>query len=618
MVVRVSRIAIRSRDSPTVTDLIKPRDLDFLLYEVLDLAALTQSGPFADHDRETFDAVLDAARTLAREQFASHAAKLDANEPHFDGERVHLIPEVQQALTAYIDGGFMGAAFPPELGGLGLPYTINQACASMFTAANVGTAGYPFLTAAAANLLRVVGSPEQQARYMAPMVEGRWFGTMCLSEPQAGSSLGDIRTRATLQYDGRYAISGTKMWISGGEHDLTENIVHMVLAKIDSPDTPPGVKGISLFAVPKFRVNDDGSLGERNGVRLAGLNHKMGYRGTVNTVLNFGEGEPAIGELVGAPGQGLAGMFHMMNEARIGVGMGAAAIGYAGYTESLAYAKDRPQGRPIAAKDPTSKPVPIIEHADIRRLLLAQKAAVEGALGLCLFCAKLVDEMEAAEDGDAVADHRLLLEILTPIAKSWPSEFCLEANKHAIQVLGGYGYTRDYPVERYYRDNRLNPIHEGTHGIQGLDLLGRKVMMHDGKALKLLLARMADTAQAAGAAEPLAAYAKALGTAIERVATTTQALAAAMAGGQVDVGLANATTYLDMLGHVVIAWQWLQQATVAQAAMDGASETDQAFYAGKLSACRYFYRYELPKTAVQAELLQSLDDTTLEVDAASL
>lgn len=601
-----------------MTDLIKPRDLEFLLYEVLDVGALAERSRFAEHDRETFDAVLEAARTLAREQFATHAAKLDANEPQFDGERVHIIPEVKQALEAYVDGGFMGAAFPPEVGGLGLPYTISQACAAMFTAANVGTVGYPFLTAAAANLLRVVGSPEQQARYMTPMIEGRWFGTMCLSEPQAGSSLGDIRTRASLQDDGRYAITGTKMWISGGEHDLAENIVHMVLARIDSPDTPPGVKGISLFAVPKFRVTDDGRPGERNGVRLAGLNHKMGYRGTVNTVLNFGEREPCIGELVGAPNKGLAGMFHMMNEARIGVGMGAAAIGYAGYTESLAYAKDRPQGRPIAAKDPTSKPVPIIEHADIRRLLLAQKAAVEGALGLCLFCAKLVDEMEAAEDGDAVADHRLLLEILTPIAKSWPSEFCLEANKHAIQVLGGYGYTRDYPVERYYRDNRLNPIHEGTHGIQGLDLLGRKVMMHDGKALQLLLQRIGDTVQAAAGHAPLAEHAQSLGKAVERVATTTQTLGAALAGGKLDTGLANATIYLDMLGHVVIAWQWLQQALVAQQALDSASDSDRPFYAGKLAACQYFYRYELPKTAAQAALLQSLDDTTVSVDPASL
>ena len=599
-----------------MTDLIKPRDLDFLLYELLDVQALCEQEQFADHDRETFDAVLDTARTLAREQFASHAAKLDANEPHFDGERVHIIPEVKQALDAYIEGGFLGAAFGPEHGGLGLPYSVAQACAAMFTAANVGTAGYPFLTAAAANLLRVVGSAEQQARYMTPMIEGRWFGTMCLSEPQAGSSLGDIKTKATLRDDGRYDISGTKMWISGGEHDLSENIVHMVLAKIDSPDTPPGVKGISLFAVPKFAVNDDGSLGARNGVKLAGLNHKMGYRGTVNTVLNFGEGEACVGELVGAPNKGLAGMFHMMNEARIGVGMGAAAIGYAGYTESLAYAKDRPQGRPLTDRDPTSKPVAIIEHSDVRRLLLAQKAAVEGGLALCLFCATLVDKLEAGIGN--TDEHRQLLDILTPIAKSWPSEFCLEANKHAIQVLGGYGYTRDYPVERYYRDNRLNPIHEGTHGIQGLDVLGRKVMQGDGAAFKLLVRDIFHTAKTTMLDDALAAEARALTDALGHVGRVTKLLASEMAAGRAERALANATLYLDTLGHVVIAWLWLKQAAIARPAMNDANDSDRDFYAGKITACRYFFRYELPKVPMNVALLERLDETTLRAEAATL
>ncbi|MBR9812314.1 acyl-CoA dehydrogenase [bacterium] len=599
-----------------MTDLIKPRDLDFLLYELLDVQALCEHAQFADHDRETFDAVLETARTLARDQFATHAAKLDANEPTFDGERVHLIPEVKQALDAYIEGGFLGTAFAPEHGGLGLPYTVSQACAALFTAANVGTAGYPFLTAAAANLLRIVGSADQQARYMAPMIEGRWFGTMCLSEPQAGSSLGDIKTKAKLRDDGRYEITGTKMWISGGEHDLSENIVHMVLAKIDSPDTPPGTKGISLFAVPKFRVGDDGSLGQRNGVKLAGLNHKMGYRGTVNTVLNFGEDEPCIGELIGPPNQGLKGMFHMMNEARIGVGMGAAAIGYAGYTASLDYAKHRPQGRPLTDRDPTSKPVAIVEHADVRRLLLAQKAAVEGGLALCLYCATLVDQLEAGIGN--TDEHRQLLDILTPIAKSWPSEFCLEANKHAIQVLGGYGYTRDYPVERYYRDNRLNPIHEGTHGIQGLDLLGRKVLLENGAAFKLLVREVFHTAKIVMLDDALAAEARALTDALGHVGRVTKLLASELAAGRAERALANATLYLDTLGHVVIAWLWLKQAAIARPAMNHATDADRDFYAGKIAACRYFFRYELPKVPMNVALLERLDETTLRAEPASL
>jgi alkylation response protein AidB-like acyl-CoA dehydrogenase len=435
---------------------------------------------------------------------------------------------------------------------------------------------------------------------------------MCLSEPQAGSSLGDIKTRAIPQADGSYRIVGNKMWISGGEHDLSENIVHLVLARIEG--APVGVKGISLFIVPKFRVNDDGSLGARNGVRLAGLNHKMGYRGTVNTVLNFGEA-PCSGDLVGQPNQGLACMFHMMNEARIGVGMGAAMLGYAGYLFSLDYARNRPQGRLVSNKDPDSKPVPIIEHTDVRRMLLQQKAYVEGGLALCLYCARLVDEQAIAEDPKVREPLHLLLEILTPMAKAWPSEFCLEANKLAIQVLGGYGYTRDYPVERYYRDNRLNPIHEGTNGIQALDLLGRKALMHNGAALKLLLARIAATVAATRDAPGLAEYAQALQRAADTAAQVTLRLGQAAQQGQTDLFLANAHLYLEMLGHTVIAWIWLQQAAAAQQGLATATAADRAFYDGKLRACRYFFRYELPKADSQAALLMQLDDTCLTMPA---
>jgi len=588
-----------------VPHLINRRDLDFLLYELLDVGALTRTPRYAMHDRGSFDGVLDAALRLAETKFQPHAAKLDANEPHFDGQHVHIIPEVREALDAYIEGGWMSAAFDEQQGGMQLPYTVVSAAMGLFVAANAGTAGYPFLTAAAANLLRAHGTKEQQQRYMQPMLAGRYFGTMCLSEPQAGSSLGDIRTRAIPQPDGSYHLVGNKMWISGGEHELSENIVHLVLARIDG--APAGVKGISLFIVPKFEVRDDGTLGARNGVRLAGLNHKLGYRGTVNTALNFGETTPAVGHLVGAPGQGLACMFHMMNEARIGVGMGAAMLGYAGYLFSLDYARNRPQGRPASNKDPASKPVMIIEHSDVRRMLLQQKAYVEGGLALCLYCARLVDEEAITEDPKQREQLHLLLEILTPIAKAWPSDFCLEANKLAIQVLGGYGYTRDYPVERYYRDNRLNPIHEGTNGIQALDLLGRKVTMQNGAALRLLLSRIGETVQAAQAEPELLEFAQALQQAADTAAQVTLTLGQAAMQGKVDLFLANAHLYLEMLGHTVIAWLWLQQALKAR----GGTAADADFHEGKRRACQYFFRYELPKAARQAELLVKLDDTCL-------
>ncbi|MFK0192850.1 acyl-CoA dehydrogenase [Kitasatospora sp. NPDC090308] len=585
--------------------LLSRRDLDFLLHDWLDVTALTARERYAEHDRDTIDAVLDLSARIAAEHFAPHNKKNDAQEPTFDGERVHIIPEVGRALRVFAESGLVGAAMDHAVGGQQLPQVVAHACTAWFQAANVGTAAYPFLTVANANLLLAHGSAEQVDTYVRPMVEGRFFGTMCLSEPQAGSSLTDITTRAVPQPDGTYRITGTKMWISGGDHDLSENIVHLVLAKI--PGGPAGVKGISLFVVPKYLVAPDGSPGERNDVVLAGLNHKMGYRGTANTLLNFGEGRHtpagapgAVGFLVGEPHHGLAYMFHMMNEARIGVGLGAAALGYTGYLHALDYARTRTQGRPPGAKDPAAPQVPIIEHADVRRMLLAQKSYVEGGLALSLYCSRLLDEERTAGQQAERDRARLLLDVLTPIAKSWPSQWCLAANDLAIQVHGGYGYTREYDVEQFYRDNRLNPIHEGTHGIQGLDLLGRKVVMGGGAGLRLLLETIGATVRRAadtgGEAAVLAAELAAAATRVER---TTAAL---WAGGDPDTALANASLYLEAVGHVVVAWIWLEQFL---ALPDGGD----AFHQGKRQAARYFFRVELPRTGPQFDLLTGLDRT---------
>jgi alkylation response protein AidB-like acyl-CoA dehydrogenase len=441
---------------------------------------------------------------------------------------------------------------------------------------------------------------------------------MCLSEPQAGSSLADIKTRAVPQADGSYRLFGNKMWISGGEHELSENIVHLVLAKIPGADGAPiaGVKGISLFIVPKKLVNKDGSCGERNDIALAGLNHKMGYRGTTNCLLNFGEGKfkphgaaGAIGYLVGEPHKGLQLMFTMMNEARIGVGLGATMLGYTGYLHALDYARNRPQGRPIAAKDPAAPQVNIIEHADVRRMLLAQKSYVEGALALNLYCGQLVDREKTAADETERKQATLLLDILTPIAKSWPSQWCLEANHLAIQVHGGYGYTRDYNVEQFYRDNRLNQIHEGTHGIQALDLLGRKVVMENGAAFKLLAVeiRRAIDAGLQASQTDLHTFASALSTHLQALSRVTQTLYAV---NDPQKTLANASVYLEAFGHVVIGWMWLEQCLVA---VKNASAAERDFYDGKMQACRYFYRWEMPKVDTMLALLESIDTTVIDM-----
>ena len=586
------------------------RDLDFLLYDWLDVVSLTDRPYFAEHSRETFDGILDLSADLATKHFATHNKKADANEPRIgeDG-RVEIIPEVREALDQFAKAGLISASFDESLGGMQLPVSVLRAAMAWFQAANAGTSSYPFLTVGNANVIATHGTEEQVSTFVPSLLEGRFFGTMCLSEPQAGSSLADITTKAIPQDDGTYRLTGTKMWISGGDHELTENIVHLVLAKI--PGGPAGVKGISLFIVPKFLVDADGTLGERNDVALVGLNHKMGNRGTTNTLLNFGDGsftpdgrEGAVGYLLGEANKGLSYMFLLMNEARIGVGFLATSLGYAGYLQSVEYARTRTQGRPLADKDPSSPQVPLIEHADVRRMLLAQKAYVEGALALGLYCSKLVDEERSAADADARDRAGLLLDVLTPIAKSWPSQWCLEANSLAIQVHGGYGYTREFDVEQFYRDNRLNPIHEGTHGIQGMDLLGRKVIMRGGAGLALLGETIAATiAQARAVGGAAAEYAQQLEAAVVRVATTTATL---WAGRDPELALANSSVYLEAVGHVVVAWIWLEQLLAA-------GDREGAFFDGKRAAAQFFYRFELPKTGPQFDLLDSLDRTTLDI-----
>jgi alkylation response protein AidB-like acyl-CoA dehydrogenase len=595
--------------------------VDFLLHDWLKVESLQSRERFADHSRETFDAVLDTCERIAREKYAPFNRLVDTQEPHFDGEKVTLPQATHDAYKAYAESGMLSAAQDYEVGGMQLPYTVEAAANAFFAMASVSI-GSGMLTSGNANLLMVHGTELQKQVFALNEFSGRFSGTMCLSEPQAGSSLSDVMTRATpdgadFEADplgARYRLKGNKMWISSGEHELSENIIHLVLAKIPDANGQlvPGVKGISLFIVPKKLVDTQGQLtGERNDVALAGLNHKCGWRGTTNTLLNFGEGkypvrgsDGAVGYLIGKPGEGLKCMFHMMNEARIGVGMAATMLGMAGYYASLDYAKNRPQGRPSGAggKDASRPQVRIIEHADIKRMLLAQKAYSEGALALALYSARLVDEQHTgtAEDADVA---RLLLEVLTPIVKSFPSEWCLEANSLAIQIHGGYGYTRDFPVEQYWRDNRLNMIHEGTHGIQAMDLLGRKVLMENGRGLQLLAERMLATAAKAEATwGPEAA---ALRDALKQVGNATQQ---AWEGAEPAQALANAVPYLQAFGHTVIAWIWLDVA----ASLEG-NNTPAA--QGRRAACRYFFRYELPKIGAWLNVVKSRDPTCADLPA---
>jgi alkylation response protein AidB-like acyl-CoA dehydrogenase len=595
--------------------LINRRDLDFMLHEWLGLDDLFTRPAYADHSRETIDAMLDLATRIATDKYLPHFKQADRQEPSLDEDGVHVLPAVRDAVRATAEAGLFASGFTSAQGGMDLPSAAFWASMGILQAANVSTSGFLMLTSGNARLIATFGTDAQKAVFAAPQIEGRWCGTMCLSEPQAGSSLADIVTRAEPDGDdhlgARYRLRGNKMWISGGDHDATPNIVHLVLAKVPGADGKPvpGTRGISLFIVPKFLPDERG----RNDMVVAGLNHKMGFRGIPNCLLNLGEGRftpdgraGAIGYLVGEVGQGLPMMFMMMNEARIGVGLGAAMLGYRGYMLAKQYASERTQGRTLEAKARVeTPPVAIIAHADVKRMLLAQKAYAEGALALVLYAGRLVDEERTAPDE---ADRRhagALLGLLTPVVKTWPSEYGLAANDLAIQVHGGYGYTRDFDVEQLYRDNRLNPIHEGTTGIQALDLLGRKILREKAATLSHFRALIEATAADAEAFVEIAGFAPSLRAAWSRIDVV---IGDFLKLNDDAAALAQATPFLSAFGHAVVAWIWLDQARAAARGAREAASPDQAFYAGKIRACRFFFEAELPKVATWLEYVSALSD----------
>ena len=592
--------------------LLSRRDLEFYLYELFEVESLASRERYADHNRESFNAAMDIAEKVAEEYFVPIRAKVDMNQPDWDGEKVIMIPEIKRAYDAVAEAGLICPDQDYDMGGMQLPLVVAACAMGYLTAAASTTNGFHALTAANANLLETHGTQEQIDTWVSRLRTGEFAGTMALSEPQAGSSLADMRTKAVPQADGTYRLFGNKIWISGGDHELSSNIVHAVLARIEG--APAGVKGISLFICPKFLLNDDGSLGARNDVQLAGLFHKMGGRGQTSTALNFGENDGAVAYLVGEPHQGLKYMFHMMNEARVMVGTSGATLAMCGYQYSLEYARERPQGRKPSSKDPLSEPVMLIEHADIRRMLLAQKAYAEGSWSLCLFASQLVDDWKTHPEESGRQAAFELLDFLTPIVKTWPSEYGPKANDLAIQVLGGAGYTNDHPVELMYRDNRLNPIHEGTTGIQSLDLLGRKVPQNGMAGYQRCLEGISADLQKAEGIPALVAMCGALDLAVKDLQRTTTTLLSAMTGQDIDLVMANSVRYLELFGHVVVGWMWLRQGMTAAKALEKASD-DDAFYKGKVQAMNYFARWELPQTAVWADLLCGLDDTTYAMQA---
>ena len=594
--------------------MINERDLEFMLYELFDSEGLIGRERYQDHDRQTFNEVINTAKAIAEKHFLPIRQKLDTHQPTFDGKKVHLIPELKPAIAAVNASGIGSATADYELGGMQLPPIVASAAATYLTNAGGVGMGYNMLTTANVNLLQAHASKELIDTWVKPMLDGRFMGTMAMTEPGSGSGLGDLSTKAVKASDGSYRVSGSKIFISGGDHDLSENIVHLVLARVQG--APKGVKGISLFVVPKFLLNDDGSIGTDNEVALAGLFHKMGGKAQTSTALSFGEKNGSVGYLVGEENQGLKYMFHMMNEARIMVGTSGAVLANAGFQYSLDYAKNRPQGRLPSCKDPLSPMVNIIEHADVRRMLLAQKAYAEGAMALVLYGTQLSDDEKTAPSQEQREYAHTLLDFLTPIIKTWPSEYGPKANSYAIQVLGGHGYINEHPVEMFYRDNRLNAIHEGTTGIQSLDLIARKVPMNNMKGYLATISEMNKTIDVAKDIASLKEFSVQLASAVNLLNSTTETILKDMSTKNVDLALANSVSYLSMFGHVIIAWLWLKQGIVASNALaEQPHKDDEYFYQGKLQALQYFYRIELPQVAVWQKVLASTDSTSFDMQA---
>ena len=586
-------------------------NLRFLLHDVHQLSELFQYDRYKDYDQSSVDILLDAAKAWADADFYPSYRSMDENPAYYADGKVYSHPILKKILKEAGENGWLGQYFDYKDGGMQMPFTVTNAISHILEAANNHIPGYLGLTSGSAHLIASYGSEELKQTYIPNMLNGKWSGTMCLTEPQAGSSLSDVKTSGTPTDQGYYKIKGQKIFISGGDHEASDNFVHLALVRIDG--APAGTKGISLFVIPKFRPTADGGF-EPNDVKTAGDFQKLGQRGYSTVHLVFGEEDNCFGWLVGEANMGLKYMFQMMNGARIDVGMTAASTATAAYYASLQYAKERPQGRRIESsgrKNVNEDQTTIINHADVRRMLLLQKSIVEGALSLLLECCMYEDRYIAGSADEKEANH-LLLELLTPIAKTFPSEKGKEAIDNGLQVLGGYGFCMDFSLQQYYRDVRIMSIYEGTTGIQSIDLLGRKVTMQNGKALQLLSEKIMATIQDASNYDELKPYAETLGKKLGDIQKVLSKLIPMALSGDYERYLADATIFMQLTSTVVIGYQWLKMAVVAkQKLIIGDTQYDVSFYENKIHTMKFYYKYEMPKTSGYVETLLSDEVLTI-------
>lgn len=584
------------------------RNIQFLLYEVLNAEALSQYGYFNAHDRTTFDMTLNTAAEISEKIMLAHYMDSDRKQPELENGQVKVHEGVHAFIKAYAESGLLSATFPFEWDGQQLPKTVNAAVEYICMCGHNSFIMFTDLAVGCSNLILNFGTDEQKRQFIPHLLSGKWGGTMCLTEPQAGSSLSDISTKAIPQPDGTYTINGQKIFISAGDQDHAENIIHLVLARIEG--APKGTKGISLFIVPKYKLTYEG---ESNDVASIGIYHKMGQKATPALHLGFGANNECVGYLLGEAHKGLPQMFQMMNGARLGVGLTGVSIASAAYHASLQYAGERTQGRRLNAKNAQNEPTAILHHPDVRRMLLTQKAIVEGTLAFIFQCYHYMDQLKVSETIEEKTKYDALLELLTPVAKTYGAEMGIVSVNQGLQVLGGYGYTEDFPLEQMARDVRIMSIYEGTTGIQSQALLGRQVTRNNGLALNLWKEEVRKEVAEATNYELFTPYCTALTNALQHFEVVTDHLLVIAGQSDAEVFMADATLYMEFFGILNVARQWLRMAQVAQKALltQNVSEDDQVFYESKIQTMQFFYKYELSKTNYLADCLLNTEVLTV-------
>lgn len=586
------------------------RDMQFVMHEVLGAVdELKQLPKHADIDVDTVNAVLEEGGKFASEVLFPLNRSGDEEGCTLD-PKTHAVTApkgFKEAYQQYVAGGWPSLSCDPEFGGQGLPHVVNQCFYEMLNSANQAWTMYPGLSHGAYEALHAHGTEEQQKTYLPRLTSGEWTGTMCLTEPHCGTDLGLLRSKAEPQADGTYKLTGQKIFISAGEHDLAENIVHLVLARL--PDAPQGSKGISLFAVPKFHVKPDGSLGERNGIYCSGLEHKMGIHGNATAQLVL---DGAVGTLVGEPNKGLNAMFVMMNAARLGVGMQSLGLTEVAYQNAVAYAKDRIQMRALSGpKHPEQPADNIIVHPDVRKMLLTARAYAEGGRALAMWTALMLDKELSAADEAERKEAADLVALITPIVKAFITDNGWIATSHCLQVFGGHGYIKEWGMEQYVRDARINMIYEGTNTIQSLDLLGRKVLADNGKKLKMFGKIVQDFIEEEGVHENMQEFINPLADLGDKVTKLTTELGMKAFGNADEVGAA-AVDYLRVCGHLVFAYFWARMAKVALEKVN----SGDPFYKAKLATARFYFAKLLPETATLIRTARSGLSPLMEMDEA--